>query len=120
MKKAVRIISFAKTKYDHTAPLFKHHSILPFHELIKYKKASFLWKISQGYISPPLSSLFTPNEHNPHHFVQPRPKNRNDKVSLEYSCVKTWTTVPETLKRTSNFKNFSDKYKEHLFNSIQQ
>ena len=118
VKKAIRTISFAKTKYDHTAPLFKKHKILPFYDLVKHKKASFLWKISQGYITSPVCSIFTRNLSNSHHFVQPRPKNLHDKVLLEYSCVKTWSSVPETLKRTSNLKNFSDKYKDHLLSSV--
>ena len=118
VKKAVRIISFAKTKYDHTTPLFKRHKILPFYELIKYKKASFLWKMSHGYISSPVCSIFTRNLHNPYHFVQPRPKNLQEKVLLEYSCVNAWTPVPESLKRTSNLRNFTVNYKEYLLKNI--
>ena len=77
-----------------------------------------MWKISQGYMPSPISSIFTPNLHNLHHFVQPRLKNCSDKVLLEYSCVKAWTSVPETLKQTTHLKTFCDKYKEHLLNSI--
>jgi len=49
VKKAIRIISFSKTKYDHTAPLFKKHNILPFYDHIRLKKALFMWKTAHGY-----------------------------------------------------------------------
>ena len=43
LKKAIRIISFAKTKYDHTEPFFKKHRILPLTEQINYRKSIFMW-----------------------------------------------------------------------------
>ena len=40
LKKAMRIISFAKTMYDHTEPFFKKLRILPFKELVTYVQKS--------------------------------------------------------------------------------
>ena len=74
VKKAIRIISFAKTKYDHTIPYFIQHKILPFRELIKFRKASFMWKIKHGYLSNILTNLFTLNLHNQKKICSSSPK----------------------------------------------
>ena len=42
IKKAIRVISFSKTKYDHTSPLFKNHNILPFYDHIQLRRASLM------------------------------------------------------------------------------
>ena len=61
LKKAIRIISFAKTKYDHTEPLFKKHKILPFKEQVAYRKAIFMWKVTNEYAPKVLSEFFVSN-----------------------------------------------------------
>ena len=71
MKKAIRLISFAKTKVDHTAPLFKKHDILPFRDLVNLKKASFMWQITRGYTPSVFNTFFSKNLHNPLRFVLP-------------------------------------------------
>ena len=113
IKKAIRTISFAKTKYDHTSPLFKQHKILPFFQLVEHRKASFLWKISQGLIPSPTSNIFTKNQRNPLHYVLPLPNQ-----ILEYTCVKAWNAVPENQKQITNLKTFNSKLREHLLTSI--
>ena len=118
IKKAIRTISFAKTKYDHAAPLFKHHKILPLYEQIKLRKASFMWKITNRHVPPPICNFFSPNLRNPQKFILPQPKNEHDKMLLEYSCVKIWNAVPQNLKNITSLKNFSNKYKEFLINNI--
>ena len=64
MKKGIRTISFSKTKYDHTVPLFKKHEILPFSELLIFKKASLMWQVTHGYTPLPITNLFERNQHN--------------------------------------------------------
>ena len=61
VKKGIRIISFPKTKYDHTAPLFKKHNILPFYDHICLKKALLMWKTAHGYSPSVINHLFTKN-----------------------------------------------------------
>ena len=117
IKKAIRVISFSKTKYAHTAPLFKRHKILPFHDQIKLKKATLMWKIANGYVPPPVCNLFTSNSRDSHKFILPKTKNDHDKMVLEYSCITVWNTVPNSLKQLTNLKAFSNNYKEHLLNS---
>ena len=117
VKKAIRIISFAKTKYDHTLPLFKHHKILPLHDQIELNKASFMWKISNGHVPPTINNLFTVNLFDPQKFNLPHPRIEHDKILLGYSCVKTWNTIPTNFKNLS-FKTFTKKYKEYLINNI--
>ena len=84
VKKAIRLISFSKTKYDHTSPLFKQHSILPFPELITYKKAIFMWRAAHSFAPQTfISSLFTKNQHNPLHFIRfPSLPMRKTKIHL--------------------------------------
>ena len=119
IKKAVRLISFSKTKFDHTPPLFRKHGILPFSELITYKKAIFMWRSAHNFAPVSLtSSLFTKNQHNPTHFILPFPSNEKDKNSFEYSCVKTWSNVPEALKLSSTLNTFTSKLKHLLISKI--
>ena len=114
IKKAIRVISFAKTKVEHTAPLFKKHNILPFHDHIQHRRASFMWKIHNEYIQSPVSTIFTKNLHNDQRYVLPLPKTEKDKKSFEYTCVKAWNMVPENIKQTSTLNGFNYKYKRHL------
>ena len=98
VKKAIRTISFAKSKYDHTIPLFRKNNVLPLTEQIEYKKASIMWKISNNIVQSLVSDLFTQNSNNPQKFLLPQPKTEYDKLQLEYSCLKTWNSVPKRLK----------------------
>ena len=119
MKKAIRLISFAKTKFDHTTPLFKKHKILPFRELEKLKKASLMWQVTHGYSPPTITNLFTKNQHNPLRFVLPRVKNDHDKLLFDYSCIKAWNLFSDTIKSSSTFSSFKSKAKSQLLNSIE-
>ena len=118
LKKAIRVISFAQTMYDHTDPLFKQHNILPFHKHVSFRKALFMWKLAHGYQPKVVSDLFTGNLHNQIKFVLPHPRNESAKSYFVYSSIKEWNAVPDTLKLTSTLSNFSLKYKTHLLESI--
>ena len=114
IKKAIRVISFSKTKYDHTPPLFKQHKVLPFHEHIKLRKACFMWKMHNGYINSPITNIFTKNLHNLQKYVLPH----GDRNSFEHTCVKTWNAVPEKIKNITFYKTFTVQYKEYLLSHI--
>ena len=114
IKKAIRIISFSKTKVEHTAPLFKKHNILPFYDHIQHRRASFMWKIQNGYIQTPLNNIFTKNAQNEQKYVLPFPKNEKDKRSFEYQCVKAWNMVPESIRKITTLNGFNYRYKRHL------
>ena len=118
VKKAIRIISFAKTKYDHTIPYFIQHKILPFRELIKLRRATFMWKIKHGYLSNILTNLFTLNMHNQKRFVLPHPKNNREKLLLVYTCTSIWNSIPEKIRDLTTYGAFTKTYKEHLLDSI--
>ena len=118
LKKAIRVISFAPTMYDHTDPLFKQHNILPFHKHVSLRKAIFMWKLAHGYQPGVISNLFTQNLHNQYKFVLPHPRNESAKSYFVYSCIKEWSVVPDTLKIISTLSNFSLKYKTHLLDGI--
>ena len=60
-KKAIRTI-LSKNKREHTLPLFKELNILPLDELIKLRRASYMWKIKNKLLPTSLSSWFQVNE----------------------------------------------------------
>ena len=114
LKKAIRIISFAQTKYDHTKPFFEKHRILPFKEQVTYRKAIFMWKVTHGYAPKILTQFFVANEQNTSKFVQPRPPNDTAKVYFVYSCVLAWNNLPDALRNTTIYTAFSRNLKKHL------
>ena len=113
IKAAVRLISF-KNKYEHTKPLFLNKGILPFYELINYKKGNFLWKISNGYVQTPLSDIFVKNSYNRYRFNLPNPLNTLDKSKIVYSSVKYWNSLPLVIRKATTLNNFNLKHKKHL------
>ena len=111
---AIRIISFAQTKYDHTEPFFKKHRILPFKNQVTYRKAVFMWKVFNGYAPNILSEFFVINEQNITKFVQPRPPNDTAKEFLIYSCVSAWNCLPDALRSVTIYTAFTRNLKKHL------
>ena len=119
IKKAIRVTSFSKTKYEHTTPLFKQQKVLPFYEYVCLRKASFMWKIAKGCLPLNINAIFTPNMRNHQRFVLPHSRTEHDKRLLEYSCIEAWNSVPTKFKEISNFKLFTMKYKEHLLSNLE-
>jgi len=120
IKKIIRIISFIN-KYDHTASLFKELEILPLDSLIKFKQGIFMWKLYNGYIPLPVSSMFKLNTSeivmrtNPGKFHLPNPRLNYAKMNISYSCVLLWNiNIPISMKKISFLKSFSKKYKSFL------
>ena len=114
LKNAVRILSFAKTMYDHTDPLFKQHDIFPFKKHVTYRKAIFMWKVAHGYTQDTISNLFTRNQHNQLKFVLPHTRNKKSKFYLEYTCIKEWNCVPDSMKELTTLSSFKLYFKNHL------
>ncbi len=117
VKAAVRLISF-KNKYEHTKPLFLKHKILPFSDLIKYKKGNFLWKICKGFINKPFSDVFIHNTYNPTRFNLSNPNSTADKNKIAYSCVKYWNSIPLYIRNASTLHSFNDKHKKYLLSNL--
>ena len=117
IKKAIRIISFAKTKYDHTEPFFRQHKILPFYKHVQLRRACFMWKVSNDFIHPPICNLFTINPHNGQYML-PHVTADYQKNQFHYACVSAWREVPNEIKHVSTLSCFNVKYKEHLLNSL--
>ena len=114
LKKAIRIISFAKTKYDHTEPLFKKHKILPFKEQVAYRKAVFMWKVTNEYAPKVLSEFFVSNGQDLTKYVLPHPPNDTAKEYFVYSCVMAWNSLPDVLRNTTIYSAFTRNLKKHL------
>ena len=118
IKKVIRIMTF-KNQYEHTQPLFKELNILPFDLQIKHKQAIFMWKLSKNLIHPPLSNLFTRNEHNPLKYNLPRTQNDYSRRAVTYSGIKIWNTELTTSHRNiTSLKLFNDTYKKYLINTL--
>ena len=124
IKKAVRIITF-ENKYEHTTPLFKELKILPLDYQIKHKQATFMWKLYNGYIPPPISNIFKLNtseiirRYNPTKYHLPNPNSNYEKDQISYSCVRLWNTeIPNELKQITLLKSFAKKYKDHLLSLL--
>ena len=117
VKKAIRLITF-KNKYEHTGPLFSANNILPLHELIKHKKSSFMWKVLNGYISPPVSCIFTKNRYNQTKFNRPNPDSDIDKTKLVYSCVSIWNSISSDLRSLTTLNSFNKNLKKHILNQL--
>ena len=117
VKKAIRVVSFAQTKYEHTPPLFKSLKILPFPEHLQHRRACFMWKVKNEYILPPINNIFTINDHN-QKFILPHVQYDHQKNTFEYSCIKAWKMVPEGIQNISTLDSFKLKYKEHLLNHL--
>ena len=118
IKKAIRILSFSKTMYDHTESLFQNHKILPFDQLVVFRKATLMWKVARGHAPKVISQLFTRNQHTSHRFVIPHVRNDKSKLYFETSCIMAWNSVPDSLKSTFTYNNFTQKFKKHLFDPI--
>ncbi len=117
VKAAVRLISF-KNKYEHTKPLFLKHKILPFTDLIKYKKGNLLWKICKGFIKKPLADVFIRNAYNPIRFNLSNPKCTADKNKIVFSCVKYWNSIPSYIRNTTTLSSFNIKHKKYLLSNL--
>ena len=113
VKAAVRLISF-KNKYEHTKPLFLKLHILPFMDMIKYKKGNFLWKVCNGYIKKPVSDIFIRNTYNPLRFNLPNLNCQSDRYKIVFSCVKYWNSIPSYIRSASTLNSFNDKHKKYL------
>ena len=118
IKKVIRIMTF-QNRYQHTETLLSKLEILPFDLQIKHKQALFMWKLTNGYISEPISNLFTKNNHNPNRYNIPYRKNETGKRVLSYVNVITWNMeVHSPLKTISFYNSFNKKYKDHLLLTI--
>ena len=113
VKAAVRLISF-KNKYEHTKPLFLKLHILPFMDMIKYKKGNFLWKVCNGYIKKPVSDIFIRNTYNPLRFNLPNLNCQSDRYKIVFSCGKYWNSIPSYIRSASTLNSFNDKHKKYL------
>ena len=114
LKKAIRVLSFSKTMYDHTEPLFKKYDILSFKNHVTFRKAIFMWKVAHGYMHDTISNLFTVNLRNHLKFVLPYTGNEKSKFYFVTTCIKEWNQVPDSIKILSTLSSFKLQLKNHL------
>ena len=94
--------------------MFKQHKILPFKDLVTYRKAVFMWKVANGYAPSVLSKFFTSHGQDPKKYVLPHPPNDHAKNYFVYSSILAWNCVPDALKHVTIFSTFTRNLKGHL------
>ena len=119
-KKAVRTI-LSKNKREHALPLFKELNILPLNELIKLRRASFMWKLKNDALPLSLSSWFKLNNSEIANriyyklYCLPPTRLEYGKRQITYCGVKLWNTeIKTTLKKSTSLKIFMKKYHKDL------
>ena len=83
-----------------------------------------MWKLHNGYMTPPISSMFKKSIRNNNRYQLPFPRLDIAKRQIAYSCVTLWNMeIPESnennIKSISTRKGFANKYKAYLFKSLQ-
>ena len=122
-KKAVRTI-LSKNKREHALPFFKELGILPLDELIKFRRASYMWKIKNNLVPRTLTSWFQINESTIINrlntdiiYVLPQPRLEYAKRHITYTGVRLWNSeIPSELKHSTSSKTVKNKFKKQLLN----
>ena len=115
----------SKNKYEHAAPLFKQLGILPLDEMIKLKRASFMWKLNNNILPKTTEMWFKKNNSiimNRLHFSKyclPNPRTEYAKRHNIYSAIKLWNTeIPNNFKTSTNLKICKIKYRNILLYAL--
>ena len=119
-KKAIRT-NLSKDKREHTLPLFKELNILPLKELIKLRRACYMWKLKNEILPPSLSSWFKKNNSEiarrifPNSYILPLPRLDYAKRHITYCGVRLWNAeIEDNLKQSTSLKSLKSKYHKHL------
>lgn len=122
-KRAVRTINLAKYNQP-TSNLFLKDNILPFKDLILFKKACFMHTVYYGNSPLPLSDIFPKATQNHEHelrninnFSIPRPKKDFFKKMPPFSFPELWNNLEEA-KLYVNFTTFQIALKNRLLNNL--
>ena len=121
--KAVRTI-LSKNKREHAPPLFKELDILPLDDLIKLRRASFMWKVKNNLLPTTMTSWFQINNsiitnriHNEVTYILPQPRIEYAKRHITFSGPELWNSeIPNEPKKSTSSKAFKNKYKKYLSN----
>ena len=124
-KKAVRTI-LSKSKYEHALPLFKQLNILPLNELIKLRRASYMWKVKNNLLPSSLTSWFQTNNsiivnriNTDITYILPQPRIERAIRHITYSGVMLWNTeIPSEIKNSTSSKIYKNKYQTYLLRQI--
>ena len=119
----------SKNKREHALPLFRELNILPLDELIKSRRASYLWKLKNNLLPPTLASWFRKNNSeitnrintdlvtqlNTVIYHLPQPRLEYAKRHITYTGVLLWNNdIPNDLKQSTSAKIFKKKFYKHL------
>jgi hypothetical protein len=122
-KKAIRHMCIAKFN-AHTAELFKDNNLLNFHDIVKYHQSCLI----RQYINNTLPSSFTGMFADVSHANR---SSRDDDYNLavpqinynflskfpKFDLVRTWNSLPITIKSEADEKIFPVSLKNHMFSS---
>jgi hypothetical protein len=126
-KKAIRIITNKKYR-DHTGPIFKLLSILPFHHIISYAQLNFMHSYMYNYSPASFHNIWLSNNerNNDTHELRnanllaiPNPRIELFKKSPLYSLLLMWNNLDNGIKFQQNKTTFRIALKEKLLNEIE-
>ena len=114
----MRIILFAGYK-DHTPPIFKKLSILPFHQINEEKTALFMFRYFNKMLPATFDSFFTLNRDFHNHYTRSSTKihityvrTNYNKHSIKYRGSQVWNNLPTAVKTTKSIYIFKKKSKD--------
>ena len=128
IKKAVRTI-LSKNKRKHFLPFFKELNILPLNELIKLRRATYMWKLKNNILPSSLSEMFQINaaeipnrthtdiinNTHPTIYLLPQPRLEYAARHITYTGVGVWNNeLPNILKQSTSSLIFKKKYQKLL------
>ena len=121
-KKSIRII--LQAKYNaHTLPLFFHHKILPFPDLIIYQNLLFMHSVDKEYVKVNCSDIYVKSSEilahncplrNASDYHIPRVRSEYMKKFPLYNLLKTWNSLESGFRDVNTKSLCKYNIKSHL------
>ena len=119
-KKIIRIISFAGFT-DHSPPIFKKLSVLPFDQINKEKVALFMFRYFNKMLPSAFDAFFTLNKDLHNHNTRSSAKihinyirTNYSKHSIRYRGSQVWNSLPTAVKTAKSIYIFKKEIKKYL------
>jgi hypothetical protein len=125
-KKAVLLLQKVPNNQDRfTGSSYKQTQILPLEYIIKLRRGTFMWKLSNNILPDATRSWFHPNTSeyytrmNVSKYQLPHPRTELARRHNSFSATKLWNSeIPEEIKRSFTLQTFKSKYKAKLLSTL--
>ena len=124
-EKAIRQLVVGGARQQECTSIFKELKILPLDSLIKFRRASFMWKLNNNILPHPSSSWFKINYQVSHDnqpvkkFLLPQPRTVIASRHNTFTATKLWNTdIPYHLKQSPFFDTFKRNFKNYLLTQL--